>query len=216
MLEGNKNHIGNRCLIHWTYDVAKGMEHLFKNNIMHGDLAARNILLADNLMKDGRLIAKVADFGLSKRFYNKLPYEKENRMYVPWKWMALEFLTHEFLTLTSDVWSFGIVLWEILSLGRVPYGHAQMNEVIAQLEDGYRLPCPTDLSNVTDWSPEALYSNISKACFTEDPDDRANFTDVIKIIEQQLTEKEMSQNEEMRKKYQSNCGDHYLQLGKTC
>ena len=206
--------LNDRCLLHWTYDVAKGMEHLFSNNIMHGDLAARNILLAEAPLKDGRLIAKVADFGLSKRFYNKLNYEKQNRMYVPWKWMALEFLTHDFLTLTSDVWSFGIVMWEIFSLGRIPYGQVEMNEVIAQLEDGYRLPCPTDIINSTEWSPERLYQNISKACFTEDPDDRANFSDVIKIIEKELTESEISKYEVIRKRYQSECGNHYLQLGK--
>ena len=206
--------LNNRCLLHWSYDIAKGMEHLSSNNIMHGDLAARNILLADNLIKGGRLVAKVSDFGLSKRFYNKLPYEKENRTLVPWKWMALEFLACDFLTLSSDVWSFGIVLWEILSFGRIPYGHAQLNEVLEQLEDGYRLPCPTDITKATDWSPEKVYSSISKACFTEDPDDRANFSDVIQILKQGLTSEEISHNEELRNKYQSECGDHYLQLGK--
>ena len=192
------------------------MQYLAKNQVMHGDLAARNVLITTDPSNSGYHMAKVADFGMSKRFYDNIKYKKEIRVEVPWKWMALELLTHDFLTLTSDVWSFGIVTWEVFSFGRVPYGQVEMNEVIAQLEDGYRLPCPTDLSNVKDWSPEALYSSISKACFTEDPDDRANFTDVTNIIEQQLTEKEMSQNEEMRKNYQSNCGDHYLQLGKTC
>ena len=206
--------INDRCLLHWVFDIAKGMEHLSSNNIMHGDLAVRNILLAENPMKNGRLVAKVADFGLSKRFYTNAKYEKENRLLVPWKWMALELLTHDFLTLTSDVWSFGIVTWEIFSFGRVPYGQVEMNEVIAQLEDGYRLPCPTDITNATMWSPERLYRNIAEMCFTEDPDYRANFTDVIKIIKKELTEKEISTNEIMQSRYQSNCGDHYLQLGK--
>ena len=64
------------------------------------------------------------------------------------------------------------------------------------------------------WSPETLYRNISGMCFTEDPDDRANFTDVIKTIKKELTEKEISTNEIMQSRYQSDCGDYYLQLGK--
>ena len=82
--------INNRFLIRWAYDIAKGMEYLTSKHVMHGDLAARNILLSGG--KDGHLIAKISDFGLSKGMYTSKYYKKMERNYVPWKWMAIEFL----------------------------------------------------------------------------------------------------------------------------
>ena len=85
----------SRCLIQWSYDIANGMKYLAQNHIMHGDLAARNILMSESVLKGTSKwpIAKVADFGLSKRFYDNVKYSKESRLYVPWKWMALEYLS---------------------------------------------------------------------------------------------------------------------------
>merc|ERR1719400_264135 len=80
--------VDNKCLIYWAHDISKGMEFLANQNIMHGDLAARNIMLDENPIQSARPIAKIADFGLSKKFYNKKEYEKQSRLLVPWKWMA--------------------------------------------------------------------------------------------------------------------------------
>ena len=93
----------SRILVQWAYDVAQGMKFLSKSQIMHGDLAARNVLIGNNPIQSCRLIAKVADFGLSKDFtkLNKLKYTKENRVMIPWKWMAIEYLRHDYFTLTS-------------------------------------------------------------------------------------------------------------------
>ena len=97
------------------------MEFLSKRNIYHGDLAARNILLNEEL------VAKVSDFGLSKRLYHDFSkrsvYEENNEaLRLPMKWLALEVLKHgQVVPSKSDVWSFGVFMWELLQLGAEPY-----------------------------------------------------------------------------------------------
>ena len=188
------------------------MEFLSSSKIMHGDLAARNIMLDDNVLQPGRLVAKVADFGLSKNFYSNLTYEKENRVFVPWKWMALEYLMNDYFTLTSDVWSFGVVLWEILSCGRTPYAHQEYDVVISLLEDGQRLQCPTDVKNISTWQADELYDDVSEKCFRENPNERATFSEIIEIIEEKLTSDELLFYLKMNEKYQEERSSKYLKL----
>ena len=79
----------SRTFLTWAYDIAKGMEYLSKNSIMHGDLAARNILLSiQNCGNESKLVAKIADFGLAKQFRDNMTYTKALRKYLPWKWMV--------------------------------------------------------------------------------------------------------------------------------
>ena len=208
--------VDDKCLVHWAYDVSKGMEFLSSQNIMHGDLAARNVMLDENPVQFARPIAKIADFGLSKRFYNKKEqYEKESRLLVPWKWMAYEYLTCDYFTMTSDVWSFGIVLWEIFSFGRMPYGPQEYDDVVKQLERGYRLPCPTDVKSISQWNPENLYEDLSKLCFNEDPNERGTFSQVVSAIENHLSQEELSFYKEMEEKYKSERSNYYMQIGKN-
>ena len=92
------------------------MEFLGSRNIYHGDLATRNVLLTD------QLVAKVSDFGLSKRLYQSIQSGYgENGMRLPIKWLALEVLMHGNATIKSDIWSYGVLLWEIFELGSEPY-----------------------------------------------------------------------------------------------
>ena len=184
--------ITSRCLLQWAYDVANGMKYLAERNIMHGDLAARNILMGNNPLQDNSLVAKVADFGLSKTFYDNITYEKESRLKVPWKWMALEYLTRDLFTLNSDVWSFGVLFWEILSFGRNPYGPQEFHEVLEKLKKGYRLPHPEEAEEIGSWNTEKVYSSISKLCFEADPLKRASFSKILNKLEGELSTDEMT------------------------
>ena len=166
------------------------MEYLAAHKIMHGDLAARNVLIDDDSGKCGHIIAKVADFGLSKRFYENIHYVKEQRVYIPWKWMAIEYLKDSFFTLTSDVWSFGVVVWEMFSIGQEPYAGKSFDDIVPMLKNGHYLKCPEEVSTLQRAEDlYTLYSKISEMCFTQDPTTRANFTDIVAMLEGELTTK---------------------------
>lgn len=102
---------------------------------VHVDLATRNVLLTSNL------VAKIADFGLSKRIYIK-NYASNGNDRLPTRWVAPECLTIKKCTSKSDVWSFGVTAWEIFSLGKVPFEDLDCTQVIALIMSGKRLDCP--------------------------------------------------------------------------
>ena len=168
-------------LMKFSHDVAKGMQYLSRNKIMHGDLAARNVLVDET--KGNVLVAKVSDFGLSKQFHDNISYKKEKRLFLPWRWMAYELFKDGLLTLTSDVWSYGVLIWEILSLGELPYYRKTQDEVIEILRIGRRLPCPKVVSKFPSWRFNDFYEDISKQCFHENPLKRPCFSEILTLIE---------------------------------
>ena len=205
-----KEQMNSRCLILWCHDVAKGMQYLAKHHIMHGDLAARNILVAQNPLTSAYPLAKVADFGMSKTFYDNLIYEKNSRKLVPWKWMAYEYLTRDFFTLTSDVWSFQVLVWEIFSFGRLPYGQQGYKEVLDQLQKGWRLQCPKEINPISSWSPKTIYNKLATVCFVSDPIARAHFSQVVEIIESGLSREDQTRYKAMVEKNTTSCANRYL------
>ena len=184
--------INNRLLLTWAYDVAKGMEYLASKNVMHGDLAARNVLISSKKTSEGEvLVAKVADFGLAKQMYESSYYRKQERIYVPWKWMAYEFLEDGKFDRKSDVWSYGVVVWELFSLGKSPYGGQTYDEVFKRLGEGYKLPVPENIINIGTWPAQEIYKGLSERCFALPVKTRPSFTEVASFILSYMTEREL-------------------------
>ena len=130
-----------RLFLKWSHSICKGMQYLASKNIMHGDLAARNILIT-NVNNDESYLAKICDFGLSKNFYDKDSYEKQDRKNIPWKWMDVDFFETGVLRMSSDVWSFGVVFWEMLSMGGLPYAGGDADDTIKKNQSWIQTPNP--------------------------------------------------------------------------
>lgn len=140
--------------------------------VLHRDLAARNVLIcSDNTIK-------ISDFGLSRDVYCNSVYCKTGTGKLPIRWMALESLTHQTYTTQSDVWSFGILLWEIVTLGATPYPGIQTRDLLALLKKGHRMDQPENCS-------EDLYA-IMSSCWRPFPKERPNFTDLCSSLDRLL------------------------------
>ena len=137
------------------------------------------------------MTAKIGDFGLSKQIYEKNYYKKSERNYVPWKWMAFEFLQYGKFQLKSDVWSYGVVIWEIFSLGKSPYGGQSYDEVFDRLNNGYHLPCPENVENILSWPAKQIYEELAAKCFTLEECERSGFPHLVQYIKSKLSAEEL-------------------------
>ena len=143
------------------------MEFLSCKKIIHRDLAARNILVAEGY------IAKIMDFGLSRDVSSK-DYYKARHAAVPVKWLAPEALLQGLFTTQSDVWAFGVLLWEIMTLGTNPYPSMTMGDLYDWLKSGHRMECPQEC-------PSEVYQ-IMRECWHSIPSMRPNFAKLIRDI----------------------------------
>ncbi|XP_074504407.1 vascular endothelial growth factor receptor 3 [Sebastes fasciatus] len=156
-------------LICYSFQVARGMEFLASRKCIHRDLAARNILLSESN------IVKICDFGLARDIYKDPDYVRKGNARLPLKWMAPESIFDKVYTSQSDVWSFGVLLWEIFSLGASPYPGVQIDEDFCKrLKDGVRMRSPETAS------PE-IYG-IMLACWHGEHKERPNFPALVQIL----------------------------------
>ncbi|XP_034550692.1 protein-tyrosine kinase 6b [Notolabrus celidotus] len=155
--EGQSQDIAS--LIDMGAQVADGMSYLEEQNSIHRDLAARNVLVGEGN------ICKVADFGLARVI--KEPFYISEDKKIPYKWSAPEAISHGKFSIKSDVWSFGVLLYEITTYGGIPYPAYNNTEVYEQVTRGYRMPAPPKC-------PDFLHKTMLK-CWSEKPDDRPTF-----------------------------------------
>ncbi|RZF41051.1 hypothetical protein LSTR_LSTR002683 [Laodelphax striatellus] len=145
--------------------IASGMCYLAAQRFVHRDLACRNCLVGDEL------VVKIADFGMSRDVYTSDYYKMGGSRLLPVRWMSPESVMYGLFTLESDVWSFGVVLWEIFSLGKQPYyGHSN-EKVVELVKQGSKLVPPEDCP--------VHVTNLMRACWRTDPKQRPQFPELL-------------------------------------
>ncbi|XP_066591720.1 vascular endothelial growth factor receptor 1 isoform X2 [Prorops nasuta] len=170
----NLKPICSQDLLSWAFQVARGMEYLSQRRVLHGDLAARNILLSENN------VVKICDFGLAKTMYKDDNYKKKGDAPLPIKWMAIESIRDKVFSTQSDIWSFGIVLWEFFTLAETPYPGLTAEKQYQKLIEGHRMEQPQYATN-------EVY-NIMLQCWKAKPALRPSFTQLVDNIGDLLEE----------------------------
>ncbi|XP_029165968.1 uncharacterized protein LOC114936820 isoform X3 [Nylanderia fulva] len=183
-LQSNKHRLDLATLLLYTFQLSTALSYLESKKFVHRDIAARNVLVS------AHNCVKLADFGLS-RWVEDQSYYTASKCKLPIKWMAPESINFRRFTTSSDVWMFGVCMWEILMLGVKPFQGVKNNEVIRKLENGERLALPNHC-------PPRLYSLMSQ-CWSYEPSKRPTFKEIRETLHEILIEEKHQQQETMRR-----------------
>ncbi|CAL1537182.1 unnamed protein product [Lymnaea stagnalis] len=191
--EDDDTGISSGDLFAFALQVARGMRHLAGNQIIHRDLAARNILVTD------RGVCKITDFGLARTVEGTDNYERTSKGPLPVRWMAPESLTDRTHSFKSDVWSYGILLWEIVTLGASPYPGMSAHDVLKYVTSGKRMEKPHHCTT-------EIY-NIMCDCWSFQPSSRPSFDQLCLKLEELLEREADYINLELFQSEQYSCLD---------
>ncbi|XP_059144130.1 focal adhesion kinase 1-like [Physella acuta] len=183
-LQNNEHRLDLVMLILYAYQLSTALSYLESKKFVHRDIAARNVLVSSH---DA---VKLGDFGLS-RWVEEQSYYKASKGKLPIKWMAPESINFRRFTTASDVWMFGVCIWEILMYGVKPFQGVKNNDVIGKIEAGERLPLPSGC-------PPSLY-NLMCSCWQYEPSKRHTFAHLKGWLYEILDEERTRQEEEMHR-----------------
>ncbi|XP_043118667.1 proto-oncogene tyrosine-protein kinase ROS isoform X2 [Puntigrus tetrazona] len=163
----HKERLNLTSLLDISLDVATGCAYLERMHFVHRDIAARNCLVSVRSYTNPERVIKIGDFGLARDVYKNDYYRKKGEGLLPVRWMSPESLTDGIFNKYSDVWAFGVLLWEIMTLGKLPYPTYTNHEVLSHISTDARLPSPAGC-------PLRLY-NLMMSCWSKEPAERPNF-----------------------------------------
>ncbi|EDW01885.1 focal adhesion kinase 1 isoform X2 [Drosophila grimshawi] len=195
-LKTNSERLTHGVLLKYCYQLATALSYLESKKFVHRDIAARNVLVSTPTC------VKLADFGLSRWVSDQSYYHSTPTVALPIKWMSPESINFRRFTTASDVWMFGVCIWEILMLGVKPFQGVKNSDVITKLENGERLPLPLNC-------PPRLYSLMSQ-CWAYEPLKRPNFKRIKETLFEILLEDSISSSETMRREHRRVAGISWL------